>query len=324
MWQMRLNLLFKIVAFCLIWLLFSLPVYAVGLSPVVNSDESIVESAIDFHIHSSPDVIPRRLDDFEVAKSAARSHMKAVVLKNHYASTAARAVLVNKIVPQIEVFGGVVLNHAVGGLNPDAVEAMHRIGGKYGKVVWLPTVDSEHHLKVFHKSGSGIKVAENGKLLPETEAVLKIVARDNLVLETGHISSEEVMAVVRQAKLLNIKNILITHAMADVPGLSLENMQTAAQMGAFLELAFVNDLMGENAADEGHRNWHHVSISKMVAAIKLIGAEHFVLSTDLGRKPDPLPAEGYKLFVQKLMGEGISQREINLMMKENPARLLGI
>jgi len=321
---MRLNLLFKIVAFCLIWLLFSLPVYAVGLSPVVNSDESIVESAIDFHIHSSPDVIPRRLDDFEVAKSAARSHMKAVVLKNHYASTAARAVLVNKIVPQIEVFGGVVLNHAVGGLNPDAVEAMHRIGGKYGKVVWLPTVDSEHHLKVFHKSGSGIKVAENGKLLPETEAVLKIVARDNLVLETGHISSEEVMAVVRQAKLLNIKNILITHAMADVPGLSLENMQTAAQMGAFLELAFVNDLMGENAADEGHRNWHHVSISKMVAAIKLIGAEHFVLSTDLGRKPDPLPAEGYKLFVQKLMGEGISQREINLMMKENPARLLGI
>ncbi|MEG4366779.1 MULTISPECIES: hypothetical protein [unclassified Microcoleus] len=101
-------------------------------------------------------------------------------------------------------------------------------------------------------------------------------------------------------------------------------MQRAAQMGAFLELAFVNDLMGKNAADEGHKNWHQVSISKMAAAIKLIGAEHFVLSTDLGRKPDPLPAEGYKLFVEKLMGEGISQREIDLMMKENPARLLGI
>ena len=322
--QMRLNLLFKVVVFCLIWLLFSLPVYAVGLSPMVNSHESMIEGAIDFHIHSSPDVIPRRLDDFEVAESAARSHMKAVVLKNHYGSTAARAVLVNKIVPQIEVFGGIVLNHSVGGINPQAVEAMHRIGGKYGKVVWLPTVDSEHHLQVFGKSGIGIKVAENGKLLPETEAVLKIVARDNLVLETGHISSAEVMAVVRQAKLLNIKNILITHAMADVPGLSLENMQTAAQMGAFLELAFVNDLMGENAADDGHKNWHHVSINQMVAAIKLIGAEHFVLSTDLGRKPDPLPAEGYKLFVEKLMGEGISQREIDLMMKENPAQLLGI
>ena len=296
-----------------------------GFSPPARAvADSQIEGAIDFHIHSSPDVIPRRLDDFEVAESAARSHMKAVVLKNHYASTAARAVLVNKIVPQIQVFGGIVLNHSVGGINPDAVEAMHRIGGKYGKVVWLPTVDSEHHLKLFGKSGIGIKVAENGKILPETAAVLKIVAQENLVLETGHISPAEVMAVVSAANLLNIKNILITHAMADVPGLSLENMKTAAQMGAFLELAFVNDLMGENAADKGHRNWHHVSINQMVAAIKLIGAEHFVLSTDLGRKPDPLPTEGYKLFVQKLKAEGISQREIDLMMKQNPASLLGI
>ncbi|WP_228055967.1 DUF6282 family protein [Microcoleus sp. LEGE 07076] len=301
-----------------------MPVYSVGYPQFADSQKSIIESAIDFHIHSSPDVIPRRLDDFEVAKFAASAHMKAVVLKNHYGSTAARAVLVNKIVPEIQVFGGVVLNHSAGGINPDAVEAMHRIGRKYGKVVWLPTVDAANHLKVFHKSGIGIKVAENGKILPETAAVLKIVARDNLVLETGHISSEEVMAVVAEANLLNIKNILITHAMADVPGLSLENLQTAAQMGAFLELAFVNDLMGENAADEGHRNWHHVSINQMVAAIKLIGAEHFVLSTDLGRKPDPLPTEGYKLFVKKLIGEGISQPEIDLMMKQNPARLLGI
>ncbi len=306
----------------LVWIVgywFCLPVYAVGYSHKIT-----IESAIDFHIHSSPDVIPRRLDDFEVAKLAAKAKMKAVVLKNHYGSTAARAVLVNKIVPKIKVFGGVVLNHSVGGMNPHAVEAMHRIGGKYGKVVWLPTVDAECHLRIFHKPGIGIKVATNGKISPETKAVLQIVARDNLVLETGHICTEEVMAVIRQANLLNIKNILITHAMADVPGLSLENMQTAAQMGAFLELAFVNDLMGENAADEGHRNWHHVSIERMAAAIKLIGAEHFVLSTDLGRKPDPLPAEGYKLFVQKLIGEGISQREIDLMMIENPAKLLGI
>lgn len=154
--------------------------------------------------------------------------------------------------------------------------------------------------------------------------MLKIVAKENLLWETDRISSEEVMAVAGAANLLNIKNILITHAMVDVPGLSLENMQRAAQMGAFLELAFVNDLMGENASDDGHKNWHQVSISKMAAAIKLIGAEHFVLSTDLGRKPDLLPAEGYKLFVEKLMGEGISGREVNLMMKENPARLLGI
>ncbi|MEG3927235.1 MULTISPECIES: DUF6282 family protein [unclassified Microcoleus] len=225
----------------LVWMVcywFCLPVYAVGDPPIINLPQSIIEGAIDFHIHSSPDVIPRRLDDFEVAKLAAGAKMKAVVLKNHYASTAGRAVLVNKIVAEIEVFGGIVLNHSVGGINPEAVDAMHRIGGKYGKVVWLPTVDAEHHLQVFHKPRMGIKVAENGKVLPETAAVLKIVAKENLVLETGHISSEEVMAVVGAANLLNIKNILITHAMADVPGLSLENMQKAAQMGAFLGRRF--------------------------------------------------------------------------------------
>ncbi|MEZ2238519.1 DUF6282 family protein [Microcoleus sp.] len=315
------------VFFMLVWIFcywFCLPVYAVGYPQFPDSQKSIIEGAIDFHIHSSPDVIPRRLDDFEVAKLAARAKMKAVVLKNHFGSTAARAVLVNKIVPEIEVFGGVVLNHSVGGMNPQAVEAMHRIGGKYGKVVWLPTVDADCHLRAFHQPGRGIKVAENGKVLPETEAVLQMVVRENLVLETGHICPEEAMAVVERSHLLNIKNILITHAMADVPGLSLENMQTAAQMGAFLELAFVNDLMGENAADDGHKNWHHVSITKMAAAIKLIGAEHFVLSTDLGRKPDPLPTEGYKMFVKKLRSEGISQREIDLMMTQNPAVLLGI
>ncbi len=145
----------------LVWIVcywFCLPVYAVGEPPIINLLQSTIESAIDFHIHSSPDVMPRKLNDFEVAKLAARAKMKAVVLKNHYASTAARAVLVNKILPQIEVFGGVVLNHAVGGINSDAVDAMHRIGGKYGKVVWLPTVDAEHHLQVFHKSESGIKI----------------------------------------------------------------------------------------------------------------------------------------------------------------------
>jgi len=104
---------------------FCLPVYAMGSLPIIHLPKSRIESAIDFHIHSFLDVIPRRLDDFEVAKLAASAKMKAVVLKNHFASTAARAVLVNKIVPQIEVFGGVVLNHAVAGINPDAVDAMH-------------------------------------------------------------------------------------------------------------------------------------------------------------------------------------------------------
>lgn len=280
--------------------------------------------AIDFHVHSSPDVVNRSVDDFELAKMALDAGMKAVVLKNHVTTTADRAVLASKIVPGIEIFGGVVLNHAVGGLNPDAVEVMVRMGGDRGKVVWLPTIDADYHLQVFNKPGMGIKVAENNTILPETEVILRAIARHDLVLSTGHISPEEVLLVIKRARELGIEKILITHAMADVPGLSREMMQKCADLGAYLELVFVNDLMGENAVAEGHRQWHRVSIEKMAQTIRAIGAQHFILSTDLGRQGDPLPAEGYQLFLDRLIESGISPAEITMMSRENPSQLLGL
>ncbi|NET31539.1 MAG: histidinol phosphatase [Cyanothece sp. SIO1E1] len=284
----------------------------------------LIEGAIDFHVHSAPDVTERSLDDFELAQMAADAGMQAVVLKNHVASTAARAVLVNKIVPGVQLFGGVVLNRSVGGINPAAVEAMYRLGHNQGKVVWLPTIDADYHHQVFHQPGPGIKVAQAGKLLPEVERVLQLVAQHNLVLGTGHISPAEVKLVVERAHSLGIKNILITHAMADVPGLSIADMQTVTALGAYLELVYVNDLMGPESTSIAHQNWHRVSVDQMAAAIKTIGAEHFVLSTDLGRRLDPLPAEGYQRFVQGLMQAGITEADIDLMMMKNPARLLGI
>lgn len=285
---------------------------------------SAIAGTIDFHVHSAPDVSDRIIDDFELAQMAAQAKMKAVVLKNHVTNTADRAVLAHKIVPDIELFGGVVLNRSVGGINPDAVETMYHLGNGRGKVVWLPTIDADYHLKVFHKSGTGLRVARGERLLPQTEEVLKAIAKYNLVLGTGHISPEEVYLVVQRARLLGIKNILITHAMADVPGLSMAQMQEIAAMGAFLELAYVNDLMGKDSGIAAHRNWHRVSLQDMAEAIKTIGAEHFVLSTDLGRSLDPLPVEGYQQFIQGLQQEGISQAQIDVMAKKNPAQLLGI
>lgn len=126
-----------------------------------------------------------------------------------------------------------VLNYAVGGLNPDAVEVMYEIGKGKGKVVWLPTIDADYHRQVFGRQQPGIKVASAGKLLPETLKILELVAKYDLVLETGHISPDEVRLVVQQARDLGIKKILITHAIADVPGLSLEQMQEMADWGAF-------------------------------------------------------------------------------------------
>jgi hypothetical protein len=291
---------------------------------IAYSPNSLLQNGIDFHIHSAPDITARSLNDLEVAKMAAESGMKAVVLKNHVTPTADRAVLAHTIIPDLEIFGGVVLNQSVGGLNPRAIEVMYQLGQGRGKIVWLPTIDAAYHHQILQHQNGGISLIKNGQLIPEIEPILEIIAKDNLVLATGHISPEEIELLIPEAKRLGIEKILITHAMADVPGLSLKQMEKLADQGVFLELTYVNDLMGKRSTIPDHQLWHRVSIQEMAKAIKNIGAEHFILSTDLGRSDDPLPVIGYQTFIEKLLKMGISESEIDLMMVKNPAYLLDI
>ena len=285
---------------------------------------SPIAGAIDFHVHSGPDVFGRAFDDFEVARLAVRNGMRALVLKNHVTSTSDRALIVMRAVPGIEIFGGVALNNAVGGVNAAAVEWMYRMEGGRGKVVWLPTFDADFHLKTFGDPGAGLKVAEGGQLLPETEAVLQVIARETLVLQTGHVGPDEVLAVLRRGRELGLKAMIVTHAMADVPALTLEQMREVAALGGVMELDYLNHLMGPNAHQPWMRFWHQVPIADMAAAITAIGAEHFILATDLGQAGNPSHPDGYKLLVAGLKDAGIAQDRIDLMMKTNPAKLLGL
>lgn len=296
----------------------------VQVFPPPPPKESPIRGAIDFHVHSGPDVFGRSVNDMEVGHAAARAGMRALVLKNHITSTADRAALVSSQVPGIEAFGGIVLNRAVGGINADAVEWMYRMEGGRGKVVWLPTFDADHHKRTFDAPGNGIKVVKDGQVTPETDAVLEIVAREGLVLQTGHVSPDETLLVIKRAAELGVKNIAVTHAMAAVPGLSVAQMKQAAGMGAYLELVFLNHLMGPQAHLAWMKHWPQVSVEDMAKAIKEVGAAHFVLSSDLGQSGNPIHPDGYKRFVGGLKKAGISHEEIVQMMAVNPARLLGV
>lgn len=191
-------------------------------------------------------------------------------------------------------------------------------------MVWLPTFEANHHLKTFVGLGDGLKVAADGKVVPETEAVLKVIARENLVLQTGHISPEEVLLVLKRGKELGVKHFVVTHAMASVPNLSLEQMKQVASEGEYLELDFLNHLIGEHAHQEWMTHWKQVSINDMATAIKIVGAAHFILATDLGQTGNPTHPDGYEQLVIGLKKAGIAQDDIDLMMKKNPARLLGL
>jgi Family of unknown function (DUF6282) len=280
---------------------------------------------IDMHVHSHPDVFGRNMDDIDVAQLAKARGMRGILLKNHVAETASRAALVMKVVPGIEVWGGVVLNKAVGGINPDAVEWMHRVYGGRGKVVWLPTFESDKHVKTLSKPDArGLVVAPGGQVTPEMEAILKIIARENLLLATGHVHPEEIIAVVRRGRELGVKNILVTHGLTNVPGLTMAQAKQVVDMGAAIEVCFLQFRAGPNAPLAFLTHWTQVNAKNVAQAVKTLGAQSLVISSDLGQSANMTHPDGIEVAIAEMKKEGISDADIDLMMRKNPARLLGL
>ena len=280
---------------------------------------------IDMHVHSHPDVFGRNMDDIDVANLAKAKGMRGIVIKNHVSETASRAALVMKVVPGIEVFGGIVLNKAVGGVNPDAVEWMHRVYGSRGKIVWLPTFEADRHVKVLSKPDArGLVVAPGGQVTPEMEAILKIIARENLVLATGHVHPEEIIAVVRRGRELGVKNMLITHGFTNVPGLTMAQAKQVADMGAIIEVCFLQFLAGPNAPLAFLTHWTQVNAKNVATAIKEIGAKSLIISSDLGQSANMTHPDGIEAAIAAMKKENISDADIDVMMRKNPARLLGL
>ena len=273
---------------------------------IASARAQTLDGAIDMHAHSYPDGVARSIDAVDLAKLAKSRGMRALVLKNHYEPTASLAYIVRKEAPGIEVFGGISLDLTVGGVNPAAVEWMTKGKGGYGKVVWLPTYDSENQAG---RSGRPFSpVVRNGVVTPEVSQVIAIAAKNNLVLETGHSSPAEALIIIREAKRQGVQNVMVTHAMSGSVNMSIADMQEAAKMGAYLELTFVR--AGSDAAEA------------YVKAIRAVGPEFIVLSSDLGQANNPLHPDGLLAMYEYLASQGIFITDIDRMAKVNPAKLL--
>lgn len=282
----------------------------------------------DMHVHGAPDVVPRCMNDIELAQKAKEMGMRGIVIKNHQFITNDRAYLVRQIVPEVEVFGGITLNNSVGGINPTAVDKMINFTGNCGKVVWLPTHDAAHHKAFFTKKpdAGGIRIIDDlGNILPDIMEVLKLVAKADIIFATGHVSPKEALAAVKAAKDEGLRKIVVTHAMQSPVEMSLKDMERCVNMGAFIEHTYLPYLVGPNA----HLEWmrvhrRHISMETYAYVIKALGAEHCFISTDLGQYMNPAPTECMKKFILTLNREGITNGEINEMTRKNPARLLGL
>jgi hypothetical protein len=291
----------------------TLHVCAALLAAGVASGQPLA-GVVDIHVHADPDSVPRSIDAIDLARLAKERGMRALVLKSHWEPTASMAYLVRKAVPGIEIFGGIDLNLSVGGVNPVAVERMASIKGGYGRVVWMPTFDSENQVRYSKENRKFVPVSKNGALLPEVKAVIAVVAKRGLTLETGHSSAAEGLAILREGQRQGVRRMVVTHAMLAPIHMTIPQMQEAARSGAYLEFVY-NALIGPNKEFE---------IGDYLKAIRAVGPEHCILSSDLGQAANPLHPDGLAAFFQALRAAGISQAEIDVMAKTNPARAIGL
>ncbi|MGD0966342.1 MAG: DUF6282 family protein [Candidatus Acidiferrales bacterium] len=286
--------------------------------PAHGQSEINLTGAIDTRVHSSPDSAARSIDADDLARIARDRNMRGLVLKDHFESTAALAYMVRKEVPGIEVFGGIVLNRSVGGINLDAVKRMILIKGGWGRVVWLPTTDSESFVKKLHLPGASlpVPVSQDGHLLSSVLELIDFIAQHHeLVLETGHVSAEEGLMVVREAHRRGVKHTVVTGAMDMVVDMTVPQMQQAAREGAYIEFAYSNAF--------GLEQQH--TMKEFADAIRAIGPKSCILATNFGSDNlFPLHPQALLDFMEALHKEGISVDDINLMVKSNPAMLLGL
>ena len=285
------------------------------LAPQTASDaDQLLRDAIDVHVHSDPDNVPRSVDGLEAARQARSKGMRAIVLKNHYDPTAGLAYLARKQAPGLEVFGGIDLNLTVGGMNVAAVEHLTQVAGGWGRMVWMSTFDAENQVRYSKENRPFVSISRGGALLPETKAVIAAIARHRLVLATGHVSAAEALLLLREGRQQGVAHMIVTHAMNPPVLMDVAQMQEAARLGAFVE--FVGGSL--TTADAPAR------MDRFADAIRRVGAQFCIASSDLGQKGNALPVDGFAAFLLALRARGLSAADLDRVAKQNPAALLDL
>ena len=287
-----------------------------------------VRGAIDLHVHAGPDVIPRRVDDIDLAREFQRHGLGGFVIKSHYVPTAVQAATVSRVVPDVRVAGSITLNHSVGGLNPAALEVAARLGAR---VVWMPTVDAANEWTgrrpdspapawgAFHERlmadpdyPAPISLLDgDGRLTGPAERCLEVAAAHDMVLATGHVGRDEIFALTRRAREVGVRSVLVTHAEFPSVDLSPDDQVELVRLGALVEHCYTTAFTGKTTWEAVFEN------------LRATGPAGAVISTDLGQAANPPVADGLADFADRLLAVGFSDDDVRTMAVVNAARLLG-
>lgn len=297
---------------------------------MLHKVRELLHGAYDLHVHAEPDTVPRRQGILDVARDAAKAGMGGLIIKDHNTITADRAKIVNEIVPDIKLYGGIVMNYAVGGLNPEAVDKAIQLGVK---IIWMPSMDAAYTIKKvvitketpwlepivpLLKEEDGISVLKGGlhgkELLPEVMDILKLIGDADVILDTCHLCAAEVFPLVREARNMGLKKIIITHPNCSVNRMTIDEQKGLAELGAFINYAYVPCMPMFDRQDP----------REIVQMINAVGVDHCLLFSDFGQIVNPPVVEGLELFIGNLLALGVSEEAITKMVKHNPEKLLNI
>lgn len=302
---------------------------------------------IDCHLHHSPDVIARRSWALDLAITAREAGMGGILLKSHHTNTGGLAAQVSRMVQGVDVYGGVVLNAAVGGLNPMAV----RMSGRFGsRMVWMPTTSALNHVLHQTEGGSlanlaasaqdeGIEIFDSrGQLKEVVKDVVTEVAAADMALSSGHLAPKETVALAEYLSKSGfpMHRFLVTHCDMPITGLDPEQQRHIAKLGGYLErvLAVLVGLQRKASPDAIFAGTPFTGCSEnflpaeggvegLLESIRE-NREHSVLSSDLGQEGNPEPIGLINEAFATLREEGFSDAELRHMSVDLPRRLLGL
>jgi hypothetical protein len=319
--------------------------------------QELLRDAIDIHVHAGPHLpsSPRRVDPFEAAVQARDAGMRSIVYMDVFEMSTGTAWLVNRLVPDFTVFGGLILNTVYGGMNPRAVRTAlyYGSGAKY--------VSFGAHSTFYQASREGrsvdgtfrplselypkfrdqelsrcIRIPLEGKPGPELDEILGLISEHpGVYLNTGHVSVDEAIRLVELAGEYGIKKVLVASAVTKE--MSIDQQRDMARQGAYLEhtlAAFTHTTPIPKthyyvekeyvSIDEGMTEGPGSGVKKVAEQIRAVGAQHCIIATDLGVYTLPAPVEGLREFIACLLDLGVTDEEIRQIVVVNPARLLSL
>lgn len=276
----------------------------------------------DIHIHALPDSRPRSISELSFARQAHEAGYRSVMYKSNDFSCHDRAFVIHEILPDFEVFGSLVMNKVYGDkVNIRAAEKAVATTGSRCRCIWMPTQDATYPLKLENSNETGIPVLDNARnVLPEVVRVMEICAEADIIFATGHSSPEESLILARKAREVGVGKCVITHVNSLIWKMTEDQIKQAIDLGAYVEYCFLPCFWGPGTSLP---NMPVMSMEEFSTYAR-INPERSFITSDMGQSQLINPLDGMYKTIQALLALGIARKDIDLMVRSNPAKLVGL